>query len=74
LPIVDVFLVGPIEVVEFSLDGKVEFSACGFPLWVALLPFVFLAQPVEFGNGRVLRLGLELGILREKPLQRRLNA
>jgi hypothetical protein len=57
LPIVDVFLVGPIEVVEFSLDGKVEAIACGFLLWVALLPVVFLAQPVEFGNGRVLRLG-----------------
>ena len=42
VPVVDVFFVGPIYVVEFLLDGGIEFVAS---IFLVLLPETF-----EFGN------------------------
>ena len=57
VPIVDVFLVGPIQGVEFPYHGKVKFIA------------IFLAKPFKFHNGRIFGLILESRISREKYLQ-----
>ena len=51
VPIVDVFLVGPIQGVEFLFHSKVEFTACSFLLRAILHPPIFLAKPIEFSNG-----------------------
>jgi hypothetical protein len=69
VPVVDVLFVGPIQIVEFFLDGDVESEPRGSRFQVVFVPIVFLAQTVEFGNGRTGRLRLEFGVLREKALQ-----
>jgi len=74
LPVIDVFLIGPIEVVKFLLYGDVEHVPRHLLLWVVLSPLGLLAQTIEFGNGRVRRLRLELGVLREKTFQWCFNA
>jgi len=51
VPIVDVFLVGPIQGVEFLYHSKVEFMTCSFLLLDILLPPIFLAKPIEFSDG-----------------------
>jgi len=68
-PVLDVVLVGPIQIVEFLLYGGVESVAHILPFRVVFLPLVLLAQTTEFGKGRKRRSVLELGKLREKRLQ-----
>jgi hypothetical protein len=68
VPVLDIILVRPIQVVEFLLYCSVEVVARVLLLWVVFSPFVLLAQTIEFGNGRLPRLGSEPGILREENL------
>jgi hypothetical protein len=74
VPVLDVFLVGPIEIVKVLLYGDVEHVPCRILRWVAFPPLGLLTQTIEFGDRRVRRSILELGVLREKTLQRRFNA
>ena len=50
VPVVDVFLIGPIECGKFLLHSKVEFMARGCPLFIISLPVVLLAKAIEFDN------------------------
>jgi hypothetical protein len=57
VPVLDIILVRPIQVVEFLLYGDVEVVARVLLLWVVSSPFLLLAQTIEFGNGRTRGLG-----------------
>jgi hypothetical protein len=70
VPVVDVFLVGPVQGVEFLFHSSAEFMARSFLLLVVFPPPpIFLAKPFEFKNGRILGLILEFRISREEFLQ-----
>ena len=51
-PVLDVFFVGPIQVVEFPLHGEVESVSHILPFRSIFSPVVLLAQTIEFGKGR----------------------
>jgi hypothetical protein len=53
VPVVDVLFVGPIYIIEFLLDGGAESVPRSFLFRVVFVPIVFLAQTIEFGNGRI---------------------
>jgi hypothetical protein len=50
-PVLDVFIIGPIQVVEFPLYGEVESVAHILPFRIVFSPLVLLAQTIEFGKG-----------------------
>jgi hypothetical protein len=51
VPVVDVLLIGSIEVVKLLLHSKLESFARSFPLRITSFPVICLAQAVKFNDG-----------------------